>query len=138
MKYINLGCGFLNRQKGEIGIDTNIACKPDVCGDIQNLPFKDESINTINAIHVLEHVKDIVKVMNECWRVLKAGGEFNISVPLFPTVGSIADPTHVRYFVPESFGYFCRKGALTGLNNLFTENKLNISKGNEILCQLRK
>jgi len=135
---LNLCCGHLNRNKGEIGIDIDFTCKPDICGDAQNLPFKDESFESINAIHALEHIPNIVKAMNECWRVLKKNSEFNIAVPLFPTVGSIADPTHVRYFIPESFGYFCRKGALPGLNNIFSEGKLNVSKNNEILCQLIK
>lgn len=138
MTTLNLGCGHLNRGKEEIGIDTNIACKPDICGNIEDLPFKDISVDQINCYHVLEHVQNIVKAMNECFRILKKGGKINISVPLFPTVGAIADPTHVRYFVPETFGYFTRKGALTGLKEIFKMNGLSISNANEIVCQMTK
>jgi SAM-dependent methyltransferase len=142
MNRINLGCGFLNRQKGEIGIDNNFACKPQVCGDIQNLPFKDESIDEIRSIHVLEHIPNIVKTMNECWRVLKPNGQFNIRVPLFPTTGSISDPTHVRFFIIGTFDYFTQNGKLTGLKNVFTMERIAINNltedTQEIVCQMRK
>ena len=139
---LDIGCGYLNREKGAIGLDIDAACKPNVQGDIQDLPFKDESFDVVNAVHVLEHVPNIVKTFNEVWRVLKPNGEFNVRVPLFPTLGSICDPTHVRFFIPDSFGYFCEKDWLTGLKHTFkmkdifeTELSLNTK---EIVCQMIK
>lgn len=131
MKRLNVGCGFQNREYGEIGLDTNIACKPDVCGDIQDLPFKDESFDSIYACHVLEHVPNIVKTMNECWRILKKDGRMDIRVPLFPTIGSLADPSHVRYFIPATFDYFCEQWKLTGLRHAFTMKRFEIKDLNE-------
>ena len=134
---LNIGCGTLNRSKKEIGYDIDLGCKPDVCGDIENLPFKDESFSEIRAIHVFEHVKEIVASFNECYRIMEVGGRLHIRVPLFPNVGSIADPTHVRYFVPETFGYFVRPGALPGLNHLFDMGDIRTTE-QEIYCILRK
>jgi len=142
MNRLNIGCGFLNREKGEIGFDNNFACKPEVCGDVQDLPFKNESFDEIYSSHCLEHIPDIVKTMNECWRVLKPNGRFNIRVPLFPTTGSISDPTHVRYFIPNTFDYFTQKGKLTGLKNVFKMNGMTIhdltTDTQEIICQMIK
>ncbi len=132
----------MNREKGEIGLDTDFACKPDVCGDVQNLPFKDESFDSINAIHVLEHIPNIVKVMNEAWRVLKPDGQFNVRVPLFPTIGSISDPTHVRFFIVPTFDYFTVRGKLTGLKEPFRMQGMAINDltdtTQEIVCRMRK
>src|SRR4030042_3238886 len=139
---LNLGCGHLNRQKGEIGLDYHIACKPDVQGDAQNLPFKNESFNEIYASHCLEHIPDIVSTVNECWRVLKHDGTFLVRVPLFPTVGSISDPTHVRYFIVPTFDYFTQNGKLTGLKNIFKMDWIRInnltSDTQEIECRMIK
>ena len=142
MKTLNIGCGYLNREESEIGIDINFDCKPDVCGDIQNLPFKDEMFESINAIHVLEHIPNIVKAMNEAWRILKYNGTLNIRVPLFPTLGSISDPTHVRFFVVPTFDYFTINGKLTGLKHIFNNENIyirNLSQNTqEIVCRMRK
>lgn len=139
---INIGAGFLNRQKDEMALDINFSCKPDICGDAQYLPLKNESVDEIYACHVLEHIHDIVKAMNEAWRVLKPNGRFNIRVPLFPTVGSIADPSHVRYFIVPTFDYFTQRGKLTGLNYTFKMENIMINdlteETQEIICQMRK
>lgn len=65
----------------------------------------------MRAWHVLEHIpagQPRIDVMNEAHRVLKAGGVFRILVPLFPSWQAVADPTHVSYWVKESFDYFCQ------------------------------
>lgn len=137
LRVLNIGCGYLNRNKDEVGIDVDMACKPNVCADAQNLPFKDGSFAAINAVHVLEHIPNIVKTMNECYRVLQDGGEMTIRVPGFPNVEAVQDPTHIRFFVPETFGYFTRKGALTGLKHTFKQKKL-YAQGFELICLLKK
>ena len=142
MTKLNIGAGYLNRKQDEVALDIDFACKPDVCGDVQDLPFKDSSFDSIYACHCLEHIQNIVRTMNECWRVLKKDGKFNIRVPLFPTVGSIADPSHVRFFIVPTFDYFTVKGKLTGLKNTFKMEDIFISNltedTQEICVQMRK
>ena len=50
--------------------------------------------------------------MNDCHRVLKKGGTFEIKVPLFPSKDAIKDPMIVRYFSEDSFDYFDRYSSL--------------------------
>jgi SAM-dependent methyltransferase len=42
--------------------------------DIQNMPFSDHQFDVIICNHVLEHVPDEKKALNEIYRVLKKGG----------------------------------------------------------------
>ena len=73
-------------------------------------------VDAIWASHVMEHIPagaERIAVFNEAHRVLKPGGTFTVIVPLFPWPQAMADPTHVSYWVEESFGYFdgtCRWG----------------------------
>lgn len=54
----------------------------DVKADICNLPFKDNSYNVILCNHVLEHIPDDKKAMEELYRVLKPGGFGVFQIPL--------------------------------------------------------
>jgi 2-polyprenyl-3-methyl-5-hydroxy-6-metoxy-1,4-benzoquinol methylase len=144
MKVLNLGCGFCNRSKGEVGIDSDQTCKPNILWDLDKTPWPIDSgkFDKIVSIHVLEHLVNIVDVMNEAWRILKPGGTFFIRVPEYPTLGAIADPTHKRFFIPQSFSYFTSEGKLTGLKHIFKLMNLRVVKltkdTNEIQCQLQK
>lgn len=94
---LNLGCGkkFI---KGWTGMDARDYGQEYV-GDLQKLPFDDESIDAIMAIHVLEHFYqwDAEDVLREWIRVLKFGCELIIEVPDFGlalqrSVNGIDDP----------------------------------------------
>ncbi|GLB52199.1 SAM-dependent methyltransferase [Neptunitalea chrysea] len=53
----------------------------DVKADICNLPFKDNSYDVIFCNHVLEHIPDDTKAMQELFRVLKPGGMAILQIP---------------------------------------------------------
>lgn len=53
----------------------------DVKADICNLPFEDNSFDVIFCNHVLEHIPDDKKAMQELFRVLKKGGFGIFQVP---------------------------------------------------------
>ena len=54
----------------------------DVKADICDLPFKDVTFDLILCNHVLEHIPDDIKAMEELYRVLKKGGTLIAQVPL--------------------------------------------------------
>ena len=68
--------------------------------------IENNSLEQIVADNVLEHINNLIPLMNDCYDKMKPFGQFKIVVPLANTVGSIKDPTHVRQFLPESFDYF--------------------------------
>ena len=53
----------------------------DVKADICNLPFKDNEFDVVFCNHVLEHIPDDHKAMQELYRVLKKGGFGVFQIP---------------------------------------------------------
>ena len=53
----------------------------DVKADICDLPFEDDSYDVILCNHVLEHIPDDTKAMQELFRVLKPGGYGVFQIP---------------------------------------------------------
>lgn len=53
----------------------------DVKADICNLPFEDNSYDMILCNHVLEHIPDDTKAMQELYRVLRPGGMGIFQIP---------------------------------------------------------
>jgi predicted SAM-dependent methyltransferase len=53
----------------------------DVKADICNLPFEDNAYDLIFCNHVLEHIPDDTKAMQELYRVLKPGGMAILQIP---------------------------------------------------------
>ena len=68
----------LNHDYVTADIDSPIA---DVTADIINLPFNDNSFDVIFCNHVLEHIQDDTKAMEELFRVMKKGGMGIFQVP---------------------------------------------------------
>lgn len=123
--HVDLGCGIV--PKGRIGIDRfahpNVSIVADLdspmgpityasprhangeassngaaCGE-SGLPFADDSVESIISHHALEHVANLIPLMDECWRILKRGGIFYAITPLFPSTSAVQDPDHKRYFM---------------------------------------
>lgn len=57
----------------------------DVKADICALPFKENSFDLVLCNHVLEHIPEDAKAMQELYRVLKKGGTLIAQVPLEET-----------------------------------------------------
>lgn len=55
----------------------------DVKADICNLPFKENTFDVIFCNHVLEHIPDDTKAMQELYRVLKVGGMGIFQIPQY-------------------------------------------------------
>ncbi len=53
----------------------------DVKADICNLPFKENTYDFILCNHVLEHIPDDEKAMQEIYRILKPGGTAILQIP---------------------------------------------------------
>jgi SAM-dependent methyltransferase len=57
--------------------------------DIHQIPFNEDTFDVVLCNHVLEHVTDDIKAMNEIFRVLKPGGFSILQVPFFNPVPKV-------------------------------------------------
>ena len=89
---LDVGCGnkpflhvFKNKIKRHIGIDLpstrHINSEIDAFASGDDIPFKDNSFDTILTTSVLEHVKEPQKMFNEMYRVLKKGSYLILTTP---------------------------------------------------------
>lgn len=71
-----------------------------------DFPSANNRVGFLRAHHVLEHLKDPIRIMNEAYRVLAPGGFFCIEVPSTDGRGAFADPTHKSFWNVDSFAYY--------------------------------
>lgn len=106
-KVLDFGCG--NRKRADaIGIDKNPDSQADIVHDLNAFPYPfDGSVfDEIYADNILEHLDDVVRVMEELHRICRPGGLVKIIVPYFRSHWAFVDPTHRHFFTVESFSYF--------------------------------
>jgi len=82
---LNVGSGLQSFKVRTINMDLCIGHKVDIGGDLLELPFGDECVDTIICTGVLEHVTDPQRAMGEIFRVLKLGGKVYIETPFMQT-----------------------------------------------------
>lgn len=104
---LNLGCGksWKKIKPTYVGLDIVDYGQPIVWDMESGLPLPDDSCRDIFSSHVLEHLGDLIGVMNECWRVLMKGGIFHIVVPHKENEKALV-PSHVRMFDRWSWDFF--------------------------------
>ena len=110
MRILDVGCG-INKRPGCIGVDQNPASCVDVVVDLEHFPypFADCSVDRIIAIHVIEHLDDVIGAMQEFHRVVRPGGTVWIETPHYTDFSSFCDPTHKAHLNSFSFRYFSEK-----------------------------
>jgi len=83
-RVLDLGCGRI-KIPGAIGVDLNrAATAADVIGDLNcPSPFRDNSFDEVRAVHGIERLQDVMKVMGEIHRVIRAGGSIFLVTTLF-------------------------------------------------------
>jgi SAM-dependent methyltransferase len=107
MRILDVGCG-IRKAPGAIGIDRNPASKADVLCDLDRFPypFADNSFDRVVAIHVIEHVSDVIRAMEEFHRLAAPRGSIRIETPHYTDFSSFCDPTHRSHLNSFSFRYF--------------------------------
>ncbi|MBU2612618.1 MAG: class I SAM-dependent methyltransferase [Nanoarchaeota archaeon] len=127
---LNIGCGNNKEDvpfRGKIiGIDRTKLRGVDIVHDLNSFPWpiKNNQFDYVYASHVLEHLEDIVKPLEEIYRISKPSAIVKIIVPLFPGVWTFADPTHKQAFTYMSFNYFEKSHGL----NYYSHARFKILK----------
>ena len=101
---LDIGCG-LKKREGFLGIDIVRTESVDIIAKVENLPFKDSSVDVIYTRHTLEHVDDFEKAVKEMWRISKPNAIIEIIVP-FWAHHRAHYPFHKRFFDRFSFDVY--------------------------------
>jgi predicted SAM-dependent methyltransferase len=103
---IDLGCGP-HKIPGSFGVDRIPSPNVDLVCDLERfLPLKTDCVDAVHASHLLEHIHNLVGLMEEIYRVCRTGALVDIEVPYFTSRGAFRDPTHVHFISEETFQYF--------------------------------
>ena len=114
MRLLDVGCG-IHKKAGAIGLDSNPASRADVLADLDRFPypFRDSAFDALQAVHVIEHLANVIRALEEFHRIVRPGGEVYIVTPHYTDFSSFCDPTHrwhlnsfsLRYFGDDNAGY---------------------------------
>lgn len=106
MRVLDLGCGK-RKYTGAIGVNNLKTEQTDIIHDLnKGIPFKDNSVDFIYCSHTLEHLNDVVYIMEEIHRVGKNHAKVIIIVPFFSWSWAFQDITHKHFFGYYSFDTF--------------------------------
>jgi SAM-dependent methyltransferase len=106
-KRVDLGCG--RRQvPGTIGLDIDALPGVEIVADLsRGLPFRDNSLDEVHAIHILEHFDNFIAIMEEIHRACRPNAMLHIKVPHAScSYVTWKDPTHRRGMLLSTFTYF--------------------------------
>lgn len=113
MKKLNLACGR-DIQKGYINSDLYDFDGVDIKFDFNKFPypFKDNELDEIRAMRILEYSNSINEVMEEFYRICKNGAKIIINVPASPSPHSFQNPLIKAHFTYNTFTYYERNGGV--------------------------
>jgi SAM-dependent methyltransferase len=107
VKILDIGCG--NRKKeGAVGLDLSPDSQADIIHDLNSFPYPlpSHEFDRIYCLDVLEHLKDVIRTMEEVHRLSRKGAEVFIRVPHFTSTLTYGDPTHRHFFNTQSLDFF--------------------------------
>ena len=107
---LNVGCGR-DAKAGWVNLDSVDLSGVDVIADLEHcdtnrLPFEDDRFDEFLLSHVIEHIRNTLPLMQELHRIATPGARAVVRCPYGSSDDAFEDPTHVRQYFLNSFGYF--------------------------------
>ena len=129
-RVLDVGCG-IKKYPGALGIDRIEGTSADILCDLDHFPYPltDSLFEEVRAVHVIEHVGDVIRTMEEFWRLLRPDGVLFIATPHYTDFSSFCDPTHRWHLNSFSFRYFGSDNAGYGYYSRvrFREKKVRVT-----------
>lgn len=105
---LDIACGQ-NKREGFMGVDIASGPGVDFVWDLEQYPwkpFKTSSVKEVHVSHYAEHTKDLMKFMDEIWRICEDGAKVTIIGPYYTSIRAWQDPTHTRALSEATWFYF--------------------------------
>ena len=117
---LNVGSGpqFLNDRRDIINVDLYAFDEVDIVSDASGLPIKNNTVDLVINIAMLEHVESPDSIIREMHRVLKKGGHFFCYLPFIA-------PFHAA---PHDYHRWTEKGA-ANVFAIFQHSEIGIGAG---------
>jgi len=98
-KTLDIGCGN-NKIKDAVGLDISKDSQADIIWDLNNYPYpiEENAFDKVFAKHIIEHVDDPIRFLQEIHRIVKPEGTCFLETPHFSCYVSYSEPQHKRYF----------------------------------------
>lgn len=111
---LDIACGQ-NKAQGFYGVDIAPGEGVDLAYDLEKFPwpFPDNSVDEAVCSHYIEHTRDLIKFMDEVWRIMKPGKQVLIRAPYYNSVRAWQDPTHTRVISEATFLYYNKDWRVT-------------------------
>jgi SAM-dependent methyltransferase len=126
---LDVGCGN-NKIPGAIGIDVVPGTQADIVHDLNLTPWPLDSdrFDVVRLWSVLEHLRDVVAVVGEVYRVSRAGATVIIGVPHFSSVNAYSDPTHAHLFSASFMDYFIEGSELSRAYGFYSKARFRLDE----------
>lgn len=104
---LDIACGQM-KTDGYFGVDIANEKGVDMVYDLEKFPwpFPDNSVDEAVCNHYIEHTRDIIKFMDEIYRILAPGARITIRAPYYNSMRAWQDPTHTREISESTFLYY--------------------------------
>ena len=143
MRNLNIGCGEKDFPDC-VNVDIRHTYITHLIYDLEKFPypFEDNEFENIYAYDILEHLTDVMAVMEELHRILKVGGKLFIRTNNWRFENAFTDPTHKHFFTLRSFDYFDPNKEMGAKYGYYSKGKFSIARkiesGQEIELDLVK
>jgi SAM-dependent methyltransferase len=126
---LDVGCGN-KKIPGAVGIDLVAGTQADIVHDLNVTPWplEDNTFEFVRLWSVLEHLRDVVAVVNEVYRVSKPGATVIIGTPHFSSVNAYTDPTHQHLLSASFMDYFIEGTELSGTYGFYSRARFRLEE----------
>ena len=125
-------------------IDIRESAKPDIVHDLNERPWPidSESVHYVIAEDIIEHLDDVVSIVEEIHRILEPNGKVYITTAHYMHENSWHDPTHKWHLSEQSFDYFDPDTAWGKKYGYYSDKKFHITHktvaGGNVVIEMEK